>query len=255
MEAINHNQRGIKAEEKGKISLALEEFSESLRINSSIENTEGIIVALVNSSRVYRHNGDAKAALAMIKGAIPLVKPHSPLYSEVAFEMAQVMLFTGELNEASGWAARAAEAEIGAQRGMRFNLQARILYLNGNLPEAEKLVLEALSLNRSASDRVEEANSLRLLGDILAVTNRQVDAAESYNQALAIDKNLGRSRKIAADLRALALLSLSQNDPDQALVYYQRAFAVSSGGGDHSGAADDQLKMSRINELFKKEHK
>lgn len=248
MEAIRHNQRGIKAEAEGDSPQAVEAFSEALRISRSIENSEGIIVALVNSSRVYRHNGDAKASLAMMNGAIPLITPQDPLYPEVAFEMAQAKLLSVELNEASEWASKTVAADNGAKRGMRINLLARILYLKGNLTEAESKAREALFLNRENELRDEEANSLRLLGDIQAAGERRAEAAESYRQALAIDKALGKSRKIAADLRALALLSLSHNEPDQALGFYQRAFTVSSSGGDRSGAADDLLKMSRIHE-------
>ena len=245
---IRHNRSGIKAEAAGESRQALEEFSKALRLGRSIENKDGIIVAMVNSSRVYRRSSDAKAALAMIEGAIPLVTPTAPLYPEVAFEMAQVKLLSGELNEASGWASRAVDADNGAQRGMRINLLARILFLRGNVNEAEVKAREALRLNRENALNEEEANSLRLLGDIFAAGVRYAEARESYNLALVIDKSLGKSRKIAADIRSLARLSLAQNDPDQALVFYNRAFTVSSAGGDRSGAAEDLLQMSRIHE-------
>lgn len=248
MEAIRHNQRGIRAEARGERLRAFEEFAESLRINRSIENSEGMVVSLVNSSRVHRHNGDAATALAVINGAIPLVTPRSPLYSEVAFEMAQALLLSGELNEASMWASKAAAAENGVKRGMMVNLLARTLYLKGTMAEAEAMAREALLLNRENGLREEEANTLRLLGDLQVNGKRRAEAAESFSQALAIDKALGKSRKIAADLRALAFLSQSQSDQDPALVFYRRAFAVSSAGGDWSGAADDLLEMSRIHE-------
>lgn len=248
MEAIKHNQRGLKAEAGGESQQALEAFAEALRINRSVENSEGIIVALVNSSRVHRHNGDAKAALSMISLAIPHGTSLSPLYSEVAFEMAQVQLLSGKLNEASEWAVKAAGAENGPKRGLMVNLQARILYLKGNLAEAEVKTREALLLNREHNLSGEEANSLRSLGDIQAADKRCVEASASYNAALAIDKTLGKSSKIAADLRALAVLNLSLEDFVQALGFYQRACAVSSASGDRSGAADDLLQMSRIHE-------
>jgi len=246
LEAIRHNQSGIKAEARGENPRALEEFSEALRINSSIENSEGIIVALVNISRVHRRIGDAKAALAMVSRALPRVIPSAPLYPEVAFEMAQVQLLSGDLNASSEWASNAVAADTGSQRGMRINLLARILFLKGKLTEAEIKVREALLLNRENGLRGEEANSLRTLGDIQSAGKRHAEAAEYYNQALAIDKTVGRSRKIAADLRALAALALLHGDSDEALGFYRRAFTVNSTGGDLSGAAEDLLNMSRI---------
>ncbi|MBW4056511.1 MAG: tetratricopeptide repeat protein [Proteobacteria bacterium] len=248
MEAIRHNQRGVKAEAKGESPQALEEFYESFRINSSIENTEGIVVALVNSSRVYRQNGDVKSALAMIGKALPLITPVDPLYSDVAFEMAHVQLLTGDCDAASEWASKAVTADTGAKRGMRMNLLARILYLQGNRDKAESRAKEALSLNQEKTMLHEKANSLRLLGDIQAAAKRNTEAAVSYDLALAIDKALGKSKKIAADLCGLALLSLAQQNPDQAVKFYQRAFTVSSNGGDEPGAADVLSKISRIRE-------
>lgn len=248
MEANRYNRRGIKSEARGESLQALEAFSEALRINSSIENSEGIVAALINSSRVHRHNGDAKAALAMITRAIPLVARQAPLYAEVAFEMAQVKLLSGESGAAAEWAATAVNAETGAKHGMRINLLARILFLGGNLPEAESKTRQALLLNREEGRRDEEANSLRMLGDIMASGERRGEAAEFYYQALAIDKELGKSRKVAADLRALARMALAQEDQGAALAFYQRSFAVSSAGGDRSGAADDLLQMALISE-------
>lgn len=246
MEAIRNNQRGIKAEANGDSLQAVEAFMEALRISRSIENNDGVIVALVNSSRVYRHIGDAKAALAMINSAIPLVVLPSPLFTEVAFEMAQLKLLSGDLDEASQWASKAVVAENGAKLGMRINLLARIFYLKGNLIEAETKVRKALLLNRENNLRGEEANSLRLLGDIQATGKQPTESAKSYSQALVIDKALGKSRKIATDIRGLAHLSLLHNDLDQALGFYKRAFAVSISCGDQSGAAEDLLKMSQI---------
>lgn len=249
MEAIQHNQRGIKAEARGENSMALEYFAEALRVYRSIENSDGIVVALVNSSRVLRTDRDYKNARASVTEAVSLATPRSKLYSEVAFEMALVTLMSGELDNAYEWAGKAVAAEKDSNAGARINLLARILFLKGEVAQAELKSLEALSLNRGEAIQHEEANSLRLLGDILATGNRKIEAAEFYNQALVIDKSLGKSRKISADLRALALLSLAQNYPDQALDYYRRAYDTSSNGGDPEGAAHDLLEMSRIYEM------
>ncbi len=248
MQAISHNQRGIKYAARGDNLQALVEFSEALKISRSIENSEGIVVALLNCSRVHRHAGDAKAALTAISGAIPHAPRQMPLYAEVAFEVAQVKLLSGNLNEASEWASQAVAADNSSTRGMMINLLARILFLKGNMAEAELKAQEALLINRNNGVRAEEANSLRTLGDVKAKTNRGVEAAAYYNQALEIDKVLGKSGKIVADLRALARLAESLNDSGQALEFYSRAFAASRANGDLSGASEDLTKMSLIHE-------
>jgi tetratricopeptide (TPR) repeat protein len=249
MQAISHNQRGIKYAARGDNLQAVVEFSEALKISRSIENSEGIVVALVNSSRVHRHAGDAKAALAAISGAIPYTQPLALLYAEVAFEMAQVKLLAGDLNEASEWASKAVAADNSSTRGMMINLLARIHFLKGNIAEAELKAQEALLINRNNGVRAEEANSLRTLGDIKAIAaDRSVEAAAYYNQALVIDKVLGKSGKIVADLRALARLAQSQNDSGRALEFYSRAFTASRADGDLSGASEDLMNMSLIHE-------
>ena len=248
MQAITHNQRGIKYAARGDNQQARGEFSEALRISHSIENSDGIAVALINSSRMYRHDNDADAALTAISEALLHAPPQSPLYPEVAFEMAQVKLLSGNSGEATDWAYKAVAADSGPTRGIRMNLLARILLLTGKAAEAEQKVSEALLLNKNSGLRAEEANSLRTLGHLKAVTNRSVEAAASYNQALEIDKMIGKSSKIVADLRALAHLAQSQKNNGQAVEFYSRAYAASSADGDLSGAGEDLLNMSRIYE-------
>lgn len=245
-ESIRHNERGIAAEAKGQSQQALAEFYESLRLDSSIDNTDGVVVALVNCTRVYRHSGDTKNALSSINRAIHLVTPDSQLCAEVSFEMAQVRLLTGELSAASEWALKSVLADTGVTHAMRINLLARILYLQGQLPDAERRVLEALSLAGNAAMRHEEANSYRILGDIQCAGKRYVTATESYNKALGIDKILGKSSKIAIDLRGLAMVAAAQNNLDLTLDMYKRAFTVSSSYGDLAGAAEILLEMARI---------
>ena len=248
MQAINHNLRGIKYSERGEKLQALAEFSEALRVSRSIENSEGIVVALLNISRVHRRGGDANAALTAVSGAIPYLPPQGSLYAEVAFEMAQVKLLSGNLDEASEWATKAVAADNSSTRGMMVNLLARIMFLKGNIAEAELKAQEALLICRNNGLRAEEANSFRTLGDVKSVTNRAAEAAASYNQALEIDKNLGRSGKIVADLRALARLAESQNNSGEALEFYSRAFTASKANVDLTGACEDLMNMSRIHQ-------
>lgn len=247
-DAIKYNQRGIKAEARGDRESALDDFNESLRINGAIENTDGMVVALVNISRVNRYIGDIDAARRAIDRAIDLITPRSPLFSEVAYEKSKVSLQSKDLTDAREWAVKSIAAETGSKQGSRLNLLARILYLEGQFTEAGEKAKEALTLNRKAKLREEEANSLRLLGGIFTSTKRPGEALEAYKQALALDKALGKSRKIAGDLRGLALLHVSLNEPEQTMRLYQRAYAVSLNDGDVESAAADLLKMSRLYE-------
>lgn len=247
-DAARHNQRGVRAESRGEYLKAQDAFAESLRISSSIEYHDGMAVALLNSSKTYRRSGDIPAAVAAIMRAVPLVDGRSPLSGDVAREVAQVRLVSGNLDEAYLWAVKGEAPVNHPNRVLSLNLLARILILKNELSRAESNAGEALRLARERGSRDEEAYSLYLLGEIRSAEKNYPAAEELYNQALALDKTVGYSGKIAADLRALARLSLAQGADDKALKYFQRACNVSRSGGDRMGAAEDLLQMARIYE-------
>ena len=253
--AINHNQRGIKAESRGDLELALAEFTESLRINSTVENTDGMVVALVNIARVNRYKGETDAAREAINKAVPMVATVSPLFSETAFEKSMVSLQSGDFSEAEEFATKSLAAEKGGKRGSGLNLLARILYLQGHFTEARVKAEEALAHNGKMGLQEEEANSLRLLGGIFTATKRPAEALEAFNRALEMDKALGKSRKIATDLRELALLHLSMNEPVKTISFYQRAFTVSLNDGDLGASARDLEKMAQLYEKLGEKQK
>jgi tetratricopeptide (TPR) repeat protein len=245
-QAIDHNQRGIKAEARGDYELALTEFAESLRIYGTIEHRDGQIVALVNSARVYRQQGNQDEAARQIDHAITLTPKDSTLFSEVAFEKARISMKAGKLDEATSWARTSAAAETGPRKGGRLNLLARALFEQGNLTEARKSATQALAVNRDRRQRGEEANSLRLLGELAGAEGAGPEAITAFEQALVIDKELGRSRMIAADLRGLARQAKVANEPEKALEFFRRACDVSKSAGDTKAAAAALEEMARI---------
>ena len=52
--AVEHNQKAAKAVEEGNYEKALAYYMEALRVNRSIENTEGIAVNLINIAVLYQ---------------------------------------------------------------------------------------------------------------------------------------------------------------------------------------------------------
>src|SRR3990172_5133073 len=106
----------------------------------------------------------------------------------------------------------------------------------------------ALAANRKSGVRGEEANSLRLLGDIAAARRDRTNARDLYAAALSIDKDLAKSRKIADDLRALGAVAAAGEDTGGALAFYTRAYDVSINGGDRREAAQALLLMAPLYE-------
>ena len=226
LQAIAHNQRGIQAQAGGRTDAALAEFSEALRLHSSIEHTDGMIITLINIARTQRLKGDLAAAGEAIERAATLLREPSDLAAELFFEKAKILLAAGNLPAAREWALRAGAAERGGAAGRAANLVAAISLRQVFLAEAREHAERALRLNTAEELAGERANSLRLLGEIHLAKGNSDKAGESYSEALQLDKELGLGRKIAADLRGLAGVARKKNDIEGAAAYDRRALTV-----------------------------
>jgi len=240
------NRRGLAAEARGDHDEALAAFGEALKIHRSVEDAAGAAVALVNLARIHRFKGDLPLAKERIDAATLLLPPDSPLIPETAFEKAKIGLASGDLPAAKEWAAKAVDAEKGDASGRMLNLLARVLFLEGKGDEALGRAEAALATNRKSGLRGEEANSLRLLGDIAAARRDRTNAQDLYAAALSIDKDLAKSGKIAADLRALGAVAAAGGDMGGALAFYTRAYDVSINGDDRREAAAALLEIARL---------
>ena len=246
LQAINHNQRGIDEQARGRMEIALAQFNEALRLHSSIENTDGMLVALINIARTRRVTGDLPSARQAIERACSLLPEPSELASELFFEKAKILLAAGDLAGAGEWAVRAEAAEKGADLGRRVNLVGAILLRQGMPDEAQRQLERALKLNRGAGLAGEEANSLRLLGEIHLARGSDDSALACYQGALVLDKELGFGKKIAADLRGIGAVSMKKSDLPGAIGFYRRALEVSLNSGDASLAADDMARLAQL---------
>ena len=122
-------------------------------------------------------------------------------------------------------------------------MRAQLALQAGRLDAAAASARAAHDISRSAGDRAELANALRILG-IAAL--RQGDAAAAraqLEQALALDREIGASRKIAFDLLALGRAAALAGDRDGARAYYGRALAVSEADRDGVAAAEARLLL------------
>ncbi len=162
------NRRGLAAEARGDRDGAIAAFGEALKVNRSIEDTDGAAVALINLARVHRLKSELPPAKERIDDALRIAPPGSPLFPEAAFEKAKIGLAAGDLAAAREWAEKAVRADTGPSRGRMLNLLARVDFLEGRMNEARSGAGTALEANRGSGARGEEANSLRLLGDVAA---------------------------------------------------------------------------------------
>jgi tetratricopeptide (TPR) repeat protein len=246
LEAMAHTRRGIEQEAAGHRDRALEEFNEALRLQSSVENTDGMVVALINLARTLRLKGDLPAARAAIERAVGLLPEPSDLASELHYERAKILLASGELPAARECALKAESCEKGDDLGRRSNLVAAVLLRQGEVEQARVQAEKARQLNKSCAAGGEEANSWRLLGEIQLVRGLYDQAAECFTAALALDKELCVGDKIAADLRGLGGAMLKKSDVPRAIGFYRRALEVSLNRGDARLAAEDLKLLAQL---------
>lgn len=247
--AIEYNQKGMKAAGKGDYEKALGYYMEALKINRSVENTEGIAINLINIAAIYHKKDNAFEAHEFIDMAFSIPNINDDIKSEAAFEKARLYLKEKEVSKAKEWADRSLSLNKGIREGSRWNLLGRVALMEGRYGEALAIANTALNLNRENKQRIEEANSLRLIAEISAQTDRYEESREFYLKALEIDKETGDSKKIAMSLRGLGELSLKYGHLQDAINFYMRAYNVSSNADDIEGAI---TAIESLSDAYKK---
>jgi tetratricopeptide (TPR) repeat protein len=246
--AVEANRKAESAFKKGDFQKAVSFYNEALRINRSVENTDGIAVDLINLSIVYKEAGDAKNAHKHVDEVInnsyrTFTSAH---LSEARFIKAKLYLDEKNHDAASERAVKASsfcdKAECPSAGGIQ-NLLGRIAIAKGNILAAKTHISRGLDLNRKALNRQEEANSLRLLADIKQIEGIYSEALNLYKEALEIDKSLGSSRKVSLDLTGMGNAACKQGKTDNAAAYFKRALSASEASGDKEGTAKIKASM------------
>lgn len=223
--------RGVRAQQKGNNLEARGHLTEALAAAESVEDIPLRTLALINLSRLHRLQKELERSEQYGEEALRLTEPGNPLYTEAAHEKALLMLALGRLDEAGRWALKALEHEKEGLRGSRRNLAARIALESGNSRQAASLAQVALKENRSSAHPEEEANSLRILGIVVRLEGSFAESERLLLEGLFIDKHLGKSAKIAADLEELAATTRVAGRLKDSLNYLGRAREVHRGAG------------------------
>ena len=246
--AIQFNQRGEAAFRRGDYAQALQEYQGALSIHRSVENVAGVATELLNLSVVDRRLGDKAAAQAALD---QILMERSPAFSadqkaEAAYRKAGYYLDDGNEAEARSWVNRALEYchSCGAE-GRLYNLMARMA-LTSRPQDAVNHARRALTLNRSAGDKNEEANSLRLIADAAFKLEDFKTAQQSYDDALRLDKDTGAATKIALDLMGLGRSVARQGQRAEAVEYFQRAYSVAEGAGDTKTLEEAAAEIKKV---------
>ena len=245
--AIEANRKGEAYVRHGELDNAARSYGEALRLSQSLEDPAGIAANAINLSIVRQRQGrfaDARASLALI------TEEHFPPGRLAEAALRHALLDMDELRFASArqWAEKASShcATRCALAAAIHNVRAQLALQSGQTEAALAAARAAQDASRSANDRTELANALRLLG-IAALRSGDATAARSHlEQALALDRELGASRKIALDLLALGRAAALGGDREAAKGYYARALAVAEADRDPPGAAEARALLDGV---------
>ncbi len=234
--AIEYNQNGMEAAEKGDYEKALGYYMEALKINQSIEHSEGTAINLINIAVIYQKKNNISKAHELIDMVFSIPDISDNIKSEAAFEKARLYLKEKDFSKTKEWINRSLSLNKGIREGSRWNLMGRTVLMEGKYDEAIAAANFALKLNRENKQRIEEANSLRLMAEINAQKGYYGESREFYMNALEIDKESGDGKKISMTLRGLGELALKHGHLQDAVNFYMRAYNVSSHADDIEGA-------------------
>ena len=247
--------RGIRAEQKGD-RLESERFLlQSLTTSSSIEDYPSQATALINLARLYRLQQDLPKAESSIDQAIAITGIDSRFSAEAAYEKALVELAKNSPATALEWSQKAIAAERGNALGSRLNLAGRIQLVLGKWCDAGVLARNALSENRSAGQLEEEANSLRILGIVARNEKNFNQGSQFLQEALQIDKQIGKNSKIAADLEELAETARGVGKLRESATYLERAYEVNLAGERLRRAVENQGTLASVYTILGEELK
>lgn len=248
--AAELNQKAATAVLKRDYLKALELYKEELRINRSIENSDGTAVGLLNIAAVYREMGDMDNASVFVNKVLEEKdEPYAPArLAGAAFLKALIFMDMGDAGRASDWVQKA-RAVCGKDActlaGKLNNLEARIALARNDSEEAEAFGHAGLKINRDLDDREETANSLRILAEAGARAGKYKEAGALFEEALVIDKSLGTGTKVRADLMGLGRLAFSRGNKSEALIFFRRALRVSEAAGDKAGMRETLLFIEK----------
>ncbi len=219
------NERALQSVERQRFDDARTVLDEALRLATSLDDGPQQTLTLLNLARLERRLGRLPQAELLLDRARRTAAV-TGYAADLAQETALLKIAQNNLPEAERWATIALKEEQGSMSGRRLNLLARIALLNGNNQEALRLAEQALGNANSFGMAEERANSLRIIGQVRSHEKRFDEAERLLNEALTLDRQQERPLKIAADLEALAQLMEMKGHAEQSREFRQRARMV-----------------------------
>ena len=224
-------------------------YDAALGLYASLDDRDGTASALLALGRIARMSGSPDDAAELYGHAESLARRGggAELVQDARNHLADLALRRGDPVAAADLLADS-EPPIadGRVRAAQLRLRGSARYELGAADEAEILLIRAGEIAESAGEAVEAAQSWYKLASMASLEAR-FDAARTWAlRALEADKSAEYSPGIAADLRALAIISAKAGDDAAAEDFYRRAWLAWRGLGRSDDAASARRELESL---------
>lgn len=189
-QAVEFNQRALRAFQRGEYQAAADLYDNALRLDSAIENVEGIGLNLINLAKVYQAMGKLQVAQLYLDRLLKdgtFEYPTSQLVT-ASVQSALLRLQSGDVSAAKAWVEKADKfcSSNCEQEGLLANLHANISLQSGDSDEALRWGERAVSLNKGKTQQ-EYANALRVLAQV------KLSKGQLPSASVLLDEGIGRA--------------------------------------------------------------
>lgn len=218
-------------------------YSKALDWSQRINDVEGIAKALIGLSRVHLLQGDARGGERVRQRLETMLgELKSPeVQGKVLFHLAEAALRRGHLDRRYDYLLRA--RKVLERSGDRQILSDTLVALGSALmgpslndpdrfEKAERVLNEAMELNRSRGDRHGVAEVLRYLGQLEMEQGRFDEAEQNLQRGLAIHQAMGIPFNIGASHNGLGILCLLTRRFERADQHFDAAIEAFKRMGD-----------------------
>jgi tetratricopeptide (TPR) repeat protein len=122
----------------------------------------------------------------------------------------------------------------------------QIVFFMGRYPEAQRYLEESLAIARELGDRRRVAAALQPLGMAALGQGHLATARSHLEEALSLARELGDKRDLAAAMNAIAQLYRIEGELDKAQLLYESGLAMAREIGDRESIAVGLLNLAMV---------
>jgi CHAT domain-containing protein/Tfp pilus assembly protein PilF len=204
--------QGLSFIDRGNYPDGLLSMQLSRTVAERINDTKGIVAAMVGTGNVYQARGDFPAALEI-------------------YQQAQ------KFAEANG-----DDAALASILNNLCTVQQRL----GNFDQATEHCQRSLAIAEAAGNKVSVASTFNNLGIIARQRGNYEQALAFYHKGLALEEELGNKRNVARLLNNLGVANNAMGNATAALRYYLRSLTIAEEIGNKAGIASTLNNISMI---------